>query len=83
MNMVYLEKSTAIESGANNNFQSQKIYKMKSYIITDRSTESTKYYAGLNGWVNLPENSIWYETEKEATEQKEALKDDNLKIEVI
>lgn len=56
---------------------------MKSYVITDRSTESTKYYAGLNGWVNLPENAILYETEKEAAEQKEALKDETLKIEEI
>jgi len=56
---------------------------MKSYVITDRSTESTKYHAGPNGWVNLPENAIWYETEKEAAEQKEALKDENLNIEEI
>lgn len=56
---------------------------MKSYVITDRSTESTKYYAGLNGWVNLPENAIWFETEKEATEQKAALKDEAFKIEEI
>ena len=56
---------------------------MKSYVITDRSTENTKYYAGLNGWVNLPENAIWYETEKEASEQKTALKDETLRIEEI
>lgn len=56
---------------------------MKSYLITDRSTENTKYYAGLNGWVNLPENAIWYETEKEATEQVGLLKDEALKVEEI
>ena len=56
---------------------------MKSYVITDISTESTKYYAGLNGWTNLHENAIWYETEKEAAEQKTALKDETLKIEEI
>jgi len=56
---------------------------MKSYVITDRSTEHTQYYAGLNGWVNLPENAIWYETEKEAAEQTALLKDEALKVEEI
>lgn len=56
---------------------------MKSFVITDRTTENTKYYAGLSGWVNLPENAIWYETEKEAAEQKATLKDDSLKVEEI
>lgn len=56
---------------------------MKSYVIADRSTECTKYYAGLNGWVNLPENAIWYETPNEAADQKKSLRDETLIIEEI
>ena len=56
---------------------------MKYYIITDRSTANTRYYAGLNGWVSFVQNAIWYETEKEAANQVSLLKDEVLKIEEI
>ncbi len=56
---------------------------MKDYLITDRSLENTKYYAGLNGWVNLPEYAIWYATKEEAYTQIRYLKDENLDVEEI
>ncbi len=56
---------------------------MKDYLITDRSLENTKYYAGLRGWVNLPENAIWFATKEEASVFLKYLKDDNLKVEEI
>ena len=55
---------------------------MESYIIADRGTETTLYYAGLNGWVNLPENAIWY-SKSEAFEQKKILNKKELIIEII
>ncbi len=56
---------------------------MKDYLITDRSEDSTKFYAGLNGWVDLPSNAVWFTSKEEAYTQIKYLKDNNLDVEEI
>lgn len=50
------------------------------YIITNK-TDNT-HFAGLNGWVKLEENAIWYD-KKEADEMCATLNDENLYVHEI